>query len=576
MPARHSIILLFQQLSRNNELAMTTARTLSKHLTVLFAYLLLLVLQLPGLAQTEKIKVALFVGGGTEPDEFLKEFRNNVDDSIYWERIDSDDIRNGALDNFDALVIPGGSASAESRSMGGIARENIRRFVSQGGIYLGVCAGGYLASSDEPTDLGFLPVETADGDHWFRVDPDNGPLVDIELTPAGMEVFGINQSHIKLIYENGPIFAPPTQKPDDTFTPLAYFRSEVVADGGQRGVMINSPAIILARYGKGSVLSISPHPEETPDYKQAEIRAIHWLYNHRPNSSSKTSSQPVTAAPSRTPSQPVTAASPRTLLPPITAASSGPSRGALHAPAQNTQATPPQTDPSGPASPLSAQALKLAESIFDNASDVKYVHHEVPASQQVETESDGTLEAHTDCSGFISYIVHAVAPRHYQEVRSREPDWSYPQAKIWATFFNSLDSGTPEGGWLRIDNWKDLRPGDIAAWKEVGGENTGHVMMVAARPGPVVENNGYRYIELPVIDSSTTYHFTPEYLPPKAGQKHRNGVGMGIIRLMLSDDDQVIGYWAGTYWGEGDKPIKGPADCRMIRFARLMPLTATD
>ncbi|MBX9878722.1 MAG: hypothetical protein K2Y22_09720 [Candidatus Obscuribacterales bacterium] len=549
-------------------------RTLTTHLIALSACLVLLMLFTPAFSQSERIKVAIFVGGGTEPDEFLKEFRNTADDSIYWERIYNDDIRNGALDNFDALVIPGGSAISESRSMGAIARQNIRRFVSQGGIYLGVCAGGYLASSDDTTDLGFFPLETADGDHWYRVDPDNGPLIDIELTKAGMEIFGINQNRIKLIYENGPIFAPAAQKSENTFTTLAYFRSEVVGDGGQPGVMINSPAIILAQYGKGSVLSISPHPEETPGYKQAEIHAIHWLYDHRPGSSSKTTSQPITTAPPQSnPNGHVSSS--KMVSQPVTTVP-GPSRGALHAPAQNTQATPPQTNPNGPASPLSEQALKLAESIFDNATDVKYVHHEVPASQQIEKESDGTLEAHTDCSGFISYIVHAVAPRHYQEVRSREPDWSYPQAKIWATFFNSLDSGAPEGGWLRIDNWKDLRPGDIAAWKEVGGENTGHVMMVMNRPGNIQENNGYRYVELPVIDSSTTYHFTPEYLPPKAGQKHRNGVGMGVIRLMLSDDDKVTGYWAGTYWGEGDKPIKGPANCNMIRFARLMPMTAND
>jgi hypothetical protein len=539
---------------------MTTMKSLARYLTALAA-LVFVLLSSPVSAQGTKIKVAIFVGGGTEPSEFLKEFRNNVDDAIYWEQIKSDDIQNGALDNFDALVIPGGSALAESRAMGGIARENVRRFVSNGGIYLGVCAGGYLASSDEPTDLGFLPVETADGDHWLRVDPDNGPLVDIELTPAGMEVFGINQSHIKLIYENGPIFAPPAQKPDDSFTPLAYFRSEVVADGGTPGVMINSPAIILARYGKGSVLSISPHPEETPGYKQAEIRAIHWLYDHRAGSLSAT--PPAKEQSRQTPVAPT----PRVVTRfPVPA-----SRAML-----NIAPIRAQISQNGPGSPLSEQALKLAESIFDNATDVKYVHHEVPASEQIKTGSDGSIEAHTDCSGFISYIVHAVAPRHYQEVRSREPDWSYPQAKIWATFFNSLDDGQPEGGWLRLNSWKDLRPGDIIAWKETGGLNTGHVMMVTYPPGNIQTNNGYRYVEIPVIDSSTTYHFAPEYLPPNAGQKHRNGLGRGIIRLMLSDDDETIGYWAGTYWGEGDKPINGPAMCKMIRFARLMPMSAND
>jgi hypothetical protein len=129
---------------------------------------------------------------------------------------------------------------------------------------------------------------------------------------------------------------------------------------------------------------------------------------------------------------------------------------------------------------------------------------------------------------------------------------------------------------LRLNSWKDLRPGDIIAWKETGGLNTGHVMMVTYPPGNIQTNNGYRYVEIPVIDSSTTYHFAPEYLPPNAGQKHRNGLGRGMIRLMLSDDDETIGYWAGTYWGEGDKPINGPAMCKMIRFARLMPMSAND
>ncbi len=512
---------------------------MTKHLLIWISLLLIAYSSPAAQADSGQIKVALFVGGGTEASEFTKEFRNSNDPAISYEQVDSNDIRNGALSNFDALVVPGGSASVESRSLGKEARDNIRQFVSNGGIYLGVCAGGYLASQDEPTDLGFLPVETADGDHWFRVDPDNGPLVDIELTPAGMEVFGINQNKIKLIYENGPIFAPPTQKPDDSFTPLAYFRSEVVADGGTPGVMINSPAIILARYGRGSVLSISPHPEETPGFKESELHAIHWLYDHR----RKATTSAISVSPSKQ-------------LPPQTVQSI------------NAQ----------PSSSLNEQALKLAESIFDQAGVVRYVHNEVPAANQIFKDSDGTVEAKTDCSGFISYVIHSIAPRHYRVIREQEPNASYPQAKIWARYFDTLDSNQPKDGWLRINNWHDLRPGDIIAWQESGSAagNTGHVMMVAAKPSSIQQNYGYHFFEIPVIDSSSVYHFAPEYLPPKAGQKHRNGVGMGVVRIILSDSDVPIGYWSGTYWGEGDKPINGPGFSKMVRFARMMPLTDSD
>ncbi len=516
---------------------------MTKHLLIWISLILIVCLSPAAQADAGQIKVALFVGGGTEPSEFTKEFRNSNDPAIYCEKVDSNDIRNGVLTNFDALVIPGGSASVESRSLGKEARDNIRQFVSNGGIYLGVCAGAYLASQNEPTDLGFLPVVTADAKHWFRVDPDNGPLVDIELTPAGMEVFGINQSRIKLIYENGPIFAPPTQKPDDSFTPLAYFRSEVVADGGTPGVMINSPAIILARYGRGSVLSISPHPEETPGFKETELHAIHWLYNHRVPRAAATSLPP--------PNQPV----------------------------RTQQQSQPKTQSQlSQQISLSDQAFKLADSIFDQASVVNYVHREVPASEQVTTGSDGTVKARTDCSGFISYVVHSIAPRHYQIIRSREPDWSYPQAKVWARYFATLDPDTPEDGWMRVGNWQDLRQGDIMAWQEgsSAGGNTGHVMMAAGRPSSIQQNYGHRYFEIPVIDSSSVYHFAPEYLPPSAHQRHRDGLGMGVVRIILSDNNVPIGYWAGTFWGEGDTPISGPKLSRVITFARMVSLEASN
>ncbi len=104
--------------------------------------------------------------------------------------------------------------------------------------------------------------------------------VNVQLTPTGMEVFGINKSNIRILYENGTVFAPASGKPADSLVPLEFFRSEVVADDGTPGVMLGAPAMILSRYGQGMVLAISPHPEETPDLKNAEVHALHWLYDH--------------------------------------------------------------------------------------------------------------------------------------------------------------------------------------------------------------------------------------------------------------------------------------------------------
>ncbi|MBX9689669.1 MAG: DJ-1/PfpI family protein [Candidatus Obscuribacterales bacterium] len=483
---------------------------------------------------SKPIRVALFIDRGTEASEFTKEFQRNSDDIITYRKIDGQAIRDGALKDFDALVIPGGSASTESYAMGPEAREEVKRFIRDGGLYLGVCAGAYLVSSLKDCYLGILPLKTLDEKHWYRTD--GSPLVDVELTTKAQEILGIKEKSVKIVYENGPIFAPPFEKPDDSFAPLAFFRSEVVADGGETGVMIGAPAMIYSKYGRGEVLVISPHPEETPGMKEAELHAIRWLFEHR--NSARSSALADESKEKNTPPE-----------------------------------SPPSTQPEQKLS-LSERALHLAESIFSNARDVAYEHHEVRASRQIAAAPDGALVAHTDCSGFISYIVESVAPKHYAVVREREPGASYPQAKIWASFFDTLNSNTATDGWLGISDWRNLRPGDFIAWKEGSdaARNTGHVMMVLHQPGSIQELNGYRYIEIPVIDSSSVYHFPPERLPPNANQTRRNGVGEGCIRLILSASDQPIGYWAGTYWGEGDEPVTRPSFSKLIRFARMVSL----
>lgn len=502
-------------------------------------------------AEPARIRIALLVNRGTEASEFRKEFKNKTDDYISYQIIHNEDLRDGALKNFEALIIPGGSATTESISMGQEARDEIKRFIREGGIYLGVCAGAYLASCTKPVYLGLLPVKCYDEEHWLRTD--GTPKLLVELTPAGQEVFGIKSKNVRITYEDGPVFSPPFEKPDDSFVPLGFFREEVVADGGVRGVMIGAPAAILSRYGKGIVLVISPHPEETPGLKQVELHAIRWLYEHRNND----------------------------LAPHVTnekcsdkiAIIKQAERSSTISPANRMQSPQPEN-----LCKLGEEALRLAESIFDRATVVRYLHRDVPAARQINSGPDEIVQVRTDCSGFISYLVKSVAPRHYAAVRAREPGCSYPQAKIWARFFTSLDTDRPYDGWIRVKSWQDLKPGDIVAWKEgkANSSNTGHVMMVVNQPSNVQQENGFRFVSVPVIDASSVYHFPPEHLPPKAYQKHRNGLGVGCIRIILSEEDVPIGYWEGTYWGEGEKEINRPTLSNVIGFGRMVHIQESE
>ncbi|CAN5335739.1 hypothetical protein BH10CYA1_BH10CYA1_15810 [soil metagenome] len=215
-----------------------------------------------------------------------------------------------------------------------------------------------------------------------------------------------------------------------------------------------------------------------------------------------------------------------------------------------------------------------AESLLSKVKDVHYEHLHSPANQQI----DGKV-AHNDCSGFISYLLAKFAPAQYSSIASEQPDKNYPQAKTYAKFFNQLNSD--HSGWLKVDNFHDLKRGDFIAWAkkvETGQKpgNSGHVAIVAEPPGnieeAIVNEKPIRFVALKVIDSSSVDHFAPDLLPPNAGQKHRDGLGEGFVRIIVDADNHPIGYWEGTYWNEGDKPIKGPSYTPTIGFARLVSL----
>lgn len=213
-----------------------------------------------------------------------------------------------------------------------------------------------------------------------------------------------------------------------------------------------------------------------------------------------------------------------------------------------------------------------AQALLDTVNDVHYEHLHSPADQQV----NGSI-AHNDCSGFVSYLLSKHAPVQYLAISSEQPSKEYPQAKTYAKFFNELTNN--QSGWSKVTNIRKLKRGDFIAWAKqvVPGQkpgNSGHVAIVAEPPGEFTEaqigDKSVRFLSIKVIDSSSVDHFAPDLLPPNAGQKHRDGLGEGFVRIVVDADNNPIGYWEGTYWNEGDKPINGPSYTPVIGFARLL------
>ena len=239
---------------------------------------LLLLAALPASAQPpapapapRAVTVAMLVGdgvGGKGPD-MIEETLTAAGYAVA--RVDAADVRAGKLAGARVLVVPGGLSRTQATALGRDGREVVKRFVADGGGYVGVCAGCYLASSQYEWSLHLLPVTVVDAANWER---GIKPLA-VELTPAGKDAFGRAETQLKVQYHNGPVLEP-TAEAEGKLIPLAVFREEVTRKGAKTGLMLGTPAAVAGRYGAGWAIGISPHPEQTDGLRDMLPAALRW------------------------------------------------------------------------------------------------------------------------------------------------------------------------------------------------------------------------------------------------------------------------------------------------------------
>jgi hypothetical protein len=206
------------------------------------------------------VKVALYVGEGVSgrgPGMLEATARKRKDLAVT--RVTAADIKAGKLKGFQVLVMPGGTGSGQGRALGADGRDAVRAFVREGGVYVGICAGCYLASTGYDWSLDLLPAKVIDRNHWQR---GTGNLT-LELTADGKDWFARKDDRFLVCrYANGPVLEPlPDAK--EKLVVFAHFREELVPEGGKSGVMVDTPAAVAARYGKGWAIGVSPHPEQS-------------------------------------------------------------------------------------------------------------------------------------------------------------------------------------------------------------------------------------------------------------------------------------------------------------------------
>jgi glutamine amidotransferase-like uncharacterized protein len=154
------------------------------------------------------------------------------------------------LDSAALWVQPGGDAIDVSKALKSKRLEMIRDFVYNGGSYLGICAGAFLADTwvdDKNTipGLGITPVVTAD---YKKKEIGKKEMI--------LDVYW-NGIMRKIYFSQGPTIKENSRGMDQIDIFAYYFRNEELA-----------PAAWENSYGDGYVVVSGMHPEALPAWKK--------------------------------------------------------------------------------------------------------------------------------------------------------------------------------------------------------------------------------------------------------------------------------------------------------------------
>lgn len=157
---------------------------------------------------------------------------------IKYKTLDENDIKEGKLKRFDFLIIPGGYTQEYMPALGEAGKEAIRDFVWEGGCYIGICSGAYIAAErvevpGRPQGLGLIDIE------------------NVRKSGRGTRKIYLNEhaitcglgKELEIYYQNGP---------------------EIVVKGNVEGIAKYESgkfAIVASSFGKVKVICFSPHPE---------------------------------------------------------------------------------------------------------------------------------------------------------------------------------------------------------------------------------------------------------------------------------------------------------------------------
>ena len=168
------------------------------------------------------------------------------------------------------LVMPGGADLGYCRTLNGEGNRRITQFVERGGLYLGLCAGGYYGSKRCEFEVGHKQLEVI-GDRELAFYPGTcrGCAFSgfVYHSEQGARAAELKASKIALAkgsvpdvfrcyYNGGGVFVDAPKFTDKGVEVLASYTEKLDVDAGE-----SAAAVVYCSVGEGAVVLTGPHPE---------------------------------------------------------------------------------------------------------------------------------------------------------------------------------------------------------------------------------------------------------------------------------------------------------------------------
>ncbi len=184
--------------------------------------------------------------------------------------VDGAAIRAGALERADLLVMPGGMSNVEEKDLGKEGQLAVRKFIEDGGSYLGTCAGAFLVMADKTRDkpLGIVPYKHRKGGWGGEA------VLKVQYTKEAEDLYGIKASARHERFNGGPVMDSAGAVPGSDFKVMSRFACNLHSyattnrfgsTGGVLPKMADGASAVAGTFGKGRVWVFSTHPEYYPD-----------------------------------------------------------------------------------------------------------------------------------------------------------------------------------------------------------------------------------------------------------------------------------------------------------------------